>query len=137
MRSPCRFAPREDVRRVFQHSPYCWGDPKRVSYDSNWKRSDVIHRWIRSSDSKVAYIGIPKNRTLSKRISSYINGGSKYVGLVNRKVFNEHNRLAKACDCLCLEITDQVPGYNLALLRDRLLAEALLIGYYQPYLQYS
>ncbi len=83
----------------------------------------------------MAYIGIPKSRILKDRISSYINGKSWKEGSPNRKVYDEQECLCQIGDFLFLEISDQVPGYNLSLYRERHLAESLLQGYYRPYLQ--
>jgi hypothetical protein len=115
--------------------PYRWGDRKVSRCDPNWNRSDLIYRWVRSSDREEAYIGISKNRTLTARISSYINGKSWPKDSPNHRVYDEQLLLSQINDFLFLEIVDQVPGYDLSILRERLWAEALLIGYYKPYLQ--
>lgn len=63
-----------------------------------------------------------------------MGGGSQTAGSTNQKVYNEQQRLMTINDYLFLEVLDQVLGYNLGVLRERLLAEALFCGYYRPYL---
>jgi hypothetical protein len=99
--------------------PYRWGDSTKASHDAHWNRSDLIYRWVRSSDCAVAYIGIPEKQALAKRIANYIQAGSNGAGQTNRKVYAEQQRLAQKGDCLFLEIADQISGYNLAALRER------------------
>ena len=116
------------------NQPYKWGANIPGTKDAIWGQKNLIYRWIRNSDQAVAYIG--KCETpLTSRIKQYIKPGPTQE--INKKVNTEQQNLALAPkkDFLFLEYTDKVPGYNLSLKRELLLAEALLIALSRPYLQ--
>jgi len=117
------------------NDPYKWGDKKDSSIDPNWKKANVIYRWVKNSTGEIAIVG-ETNRTLSERVNNYISASpNSQAGQTNKKAFQEQQKLQKSGDFLYLEFTEVVQGYNLVSQRERRLAESLLIGIAKPYLQ--
>lgn len=117
------------------NGPYRWGDRKDSNVDSNWRKANVVYRWVKNSTGDIAIVG-ETDRTLSERVNNYISASPKsQAGQTNKKVYQEQQKLQKTGDFLYLEFTDVVPGYNLMSQRERRLAERLLIGITKPYLQ--
>ena len=115
--------------------PYQWGDEKRPGYDKNWKKRNIIYRWVKNSTQEVAIVG-ETDRTLSERMNNYLTATpNSQAGETNKKVYQEQQRLETNNDFLYLEFTEHVQGYNLNEKRERRLAESLIIGYSKPYLQ--
>ena len=117
------------------NKPYRWGDRKDSTIDPNWAQSNVIYRWVRNSTGEIAQIGETARR-LTERINNYTSASPNgAAGYTNKRVYGEQQRLSQSEDCLYLEFTDSVSGYNLNNDKERKLAESLLIGYTKPYLQ--
>lgn len=114
---------------------YKWGDGKNISIDSNWSKQNVIYRWVKNSTGEIAIVGETERR-LTDRVNNYISASpTSGAGATNKKVFNEQSILTSNNDYLCLELTQNIVGYNLNDNRERKWAESLLIGFYRPYLQ--
>lgn len=115
--------------------PYRFGDRKDSRVDPNWAKTNVIYRWLKASTNEVAIVG-ETDRQLTARVDNYASAkpGSS-AGDTNKKVFQEHSRLAETGDGLVLEFADHVPGFDLANQRERRFAERLLIAVTKPYLQ--
>lgn len=117
-----------------QNQFYQWGAPIPSSKDPTWSRKNLIYRWLRNSDGSVAYIG-ESEQSLRTRIKQYIKPGPTQN--TNKKVRDAQQKLTIDGDFFYLEYTDQIKGYDLIIQRERKLAEALLQGYYRPYLQFQ
>jgi hypothetical protein len=114
---------------------YRFGDRKDVRVDANWAKRNVIYRWIKASTGEVAVIG-ETDRLLTQRIDHYCSAKPESsAGSTNKKVYAENAHLLKNGDSLLLETTDAVPGFDLAIKRERRFAEGLLIAVTKPYLQ--
>ena len=115
--------------------PYQWGDRKDATFDPNWRKANLIYRWVKNSTQEVAVVG-ETDRALSERVNNYISATpDSQAGATNKKVYREQTNLQRNNDFLYLEFTENVPGYNLNNQKERRFAESLLIGYTRPYLQ--
>jgi hypothetical protein len=115
-------------------SPYRFGDRKDARIDPNWTKRNVIYRWVKGSTGEVAVVG-ETDRSLTERVDNYASGKPESsAGSTNKKVYQEQAHLSQNGDCLYLEFTDFVPGFDLKSKRERRFAEGLLIAILKPYL---
>ncbi|MGE0388222.1 MAG: hypothetical protein AB7Q97_26160 [Gammaproteobacteria bacterium] len=116
-------------------APWAWGDRKDTRSDPAWSKRNIIYRWVRASDAAIAMIG-ETERLLTERVDNYIHAKAEgRAGPTNKRLNEEARSLLNGSDTLYIEITSEVPGYDLSDTRERRFAECLLTAVCRPYLK--
>ena len=110
---------------------YKFKDQRDKKSDPSWLKPNNIYRWANSNGGTL-YIGQTERR-LFDRISNYLSAceGSK-AGATNKRLYKNF-KVSKPY----LEYITEIDGFDLRNKKDRLIAEALLIGIYKPEYQYQ